>query len=91
MLDFFIATCVGMAVAGIVNSLWDLRGRIEGKPVGEYTLITMIIITTMMMTMMTMRTMMTVIIMIIMKIMMKWITGVASLGRSQSRGASQAY
>ena len=22
-----------MAVAGIVNSLWDLRGRIEGKPV----------------------------------------------------------
>ena len=88
MLDFFIATCVGMAVAGIVNSLWDLRGRIEGNPVGDYTLITMIIITTMMMTM---RTMMTVIIMIIMKIMMKWITGVASLGRSQSRGASQAY
>ena len=25
-----------MAVAGIVNSLWDLRGRIEGKPVGNY-------------------------------------------------------
>ena len=24
---------VAMAVAGIVNSLWDLRGRIEGKPV----------------------------------------------------------
>ena len=24
-----------MAVAGIVNSLWDLRGRIEGKPVGN--------------------------------------------------------
>merc|ERR1712110_121492 len=24
---------IGMAVAGIVNSLWDLRGRIEGKPV----------------------------------------------------------
>ena len=22
-----------MAVAGIVNSLWDLRGRIEAKPV----------------------------------------------------------
>lgn len=22
-----------MAVAGIVNSLWDLRGRIEGAPV----------------------------------------------------------
>ena len=88
MLDFFIATCVGMAVAGIVNSLWDLRGRIEGKPVGNYTLITMIIIITMMMTMMTMRTMMTV---IIMKIMMKWITGVASVGRSQSRGASQAH
>ena len=26
-------TCAGMAVAGIVNSLWDLRGRLEGKPV----------------------------------------------------------
>ena len=24
---------VAMAVASIVNSLWDLRGRIEGKPV----------------------------------------------------------
>jgi len=24
---------IGMAVAAIVNSLWDLRGRIEGKPV----------------------------------------------------------
>ena len=24
---------MAMAVAGIVNSLWDLRGRIEGKPV----------------------------------------------------------
>ena len=24
---------IAMAVAAIVNSLWDLRGRIEGKPV----------------------------------------------------------
>lgn len=24
---------IGMAVAGIVNSLWDLRGQLEGKPV----------------------------------------------------------
>ena len=23
---------IGMAVAAIVNSLWDLRSRIEGKP-----------------------------------------------------------
>ena len=26
-------SCPGMAVAGIVNSLWDLRGRLEDKPV----------------------------------------------------------
>ena len=24
---------IAMAVAALVNSLWDLRGRIEGKPV----------------------------------------------------------
>ena len=24
---------IGMAVAGIVNSLWDLLGKMEGKPV----------------------------------------------------------
>ena len=30
-----MSTFAGMAVAGIVNSLWDLRGRIEGKPVGQ--------------------------------------------------------
>ena len=31
-----MSTFAGMAVAGIVNSLWDLRGRIEGKPVGQW-------------------------------------------------------
>jgi L-fuconate dehydratase len=24
---------IGMAVAAIVNSLWDMKGRVEGKPV----------------------------------------------------------
>ena len=33
-----IRICAGMAVAGIVNSLWDLRARIEGKPVGKIIL-----------------------------------------------------
>ena len=83
-----------MAVAGIVNSLWDLRGRIEGKPVGNYTLITMIIIiataTTMRIIITTMITMI-IIITTTMRMMMKRITGVESPGRSQSRGASQAH
>ena len=32
-MGYYICHLTGMAVAGIVNSLWDLRGRLEGKPV----------------------------------------------------------